>query len=256
MIKVDIRGIDDVRKLLDRGSKQAKVAAARAINSVGFYALNQGRKHIQESLGNPTPWTVKSWYLRRKATPDKLEAVVGWSDYLSNKGGNAADYYLSQHWQGGSRKHRAFENRLQRAGLMPSGHYAVLGKAASDLNMLDRFGNMKGSVLVSILSGLGAFTESGYSANATTRQSKKIKGNKAAAKKVYWAGKPGKNTPNGIWMIDDKHSRRGRLRPILIFVSAVHYKRRMNLDTIAARAGSKLAGEFGREYDKAMKASA
>ena len=253
MIKIDVRGLDGVKRLLDSGSKNAKVAARNAINSVGFYALNQGRKHIEQSLSNPTKWTVKSWYLRRKATNEKLEAVVGWSDYLANKSMNAADYYLSQHWEGGKRQHKAFENRLIRSNIMPAGMYAVPGQAAEELKMMDKNGNMKGSVLVAILSGVQAL---GGDVNQNARGRGRLSANKRAAKQVYWAGKPGKNTPRGIWMIDDKYSKRGRLRPILIFVSKVSYKKRMDLAPIVERAASKVPGEFIREYEKLMKAGA
>ena len=253
MIKIDVRGLDDVRRMLDAGSKNAKLAARNTINSLGFYALNQGRKHIQASLDRPTPWTVKSWYLRRKATAEKLEAVVGWSDYLANKSMNTSDYYLSQHWTGGKRQHKAFENRLIRANIMPGGMYAVPGQAADDLKMIDKYGNMKGSVLVAILSGVMAL---GGDVNQNARGRGRLSANKRAAKQVYWAGKPGKNTPPGIWMIDEKFSNRGRLRPILIFVKSVRYKKRLDLKPIADRAASKFTGEFGREYDKLMKATA
>ena len=253
MIKIDINGLDGVKRLLDTGSKKANIAARNAINSVGFYALNQGRKHIEQNLSSPTSWTVKSWYLRRKATNEKLEAVVGWSDYLGNKSGNAADYYLSQQWTGGKRMHKAFENRLIRSNIMPESMYAVPGKAAEELGMIDKNGNMKGSVLVAILSGVQAL---GGDVDQNARGRGRLSANKRAAKQVYWAGKPGKNTPRGIWMIDEKYSKRGRLRPILIFVSRVYYKRRLDLNSIASRASAKFAGEFGREYEKIMKASA
>jgi hypothetical protein len=238
--------------MLASGSKNAKVAARNAINSVGFYALNQGRKVIEQSLDRPTPWTVKSWYLRNKATVEHLMATVGWSDYLQNKTANAADYYLKQHWNGGGREHKAFESRLIRAGIMPGNMFAVIGEAAADLKMIDQYGNMKGSVLVAILSGVRAL---GGDVNQNAQgRGRRLSANKRAARNVYWAGKPGVNTPNGIWMLDEKYGKRGRLRPVLVFVKAPTYRKRMDLQPLADRASSKIAGEFDAEYTRLMRA--
>lgn len=251
MIKISVDS-SSAQKALIAAEKQAKFAAANALNSVAFDGMREGRKHIEQNLDRPTRWTVSSWYVRKKATKNDLVAVVGWSDYLQNKRGNAADYYLSQHWNGGRREYKAFEQRLIRAGIMPSGMYAVPGQAAEEMGMIDRYGNMKGGVLVAILSALSAFKESGYNANASTRQAKRLSANKMASRQVYWAGKPGKNTPNGIWAIDDKHSKRGRLRPVIVFVRTPAYRKRMDLDTVANKVRNGFDAAFQTAYAKAL----
>lgn len=251
MLKVTVES-SGVRRMLDAGQKQARYAAMLAINNVAFEAMRGGRRELETKLDRPTRWTVTSWYVRRKATKQKLEAVVGWSDFLSNRRGDAADYFLSQHWNGGARQHKAFEKRLIAAGVMPSGLFAVPGKAADELGMIDRFGNMKGSVLVAILSGLGTFTEAGYAANATVRSGKRRSASKSASRHVYWAGKPGKNTPNGIWIIDDKHSARGRLRPVMVFVRSPVYAKRLDIKSIADSASRRFDAEFAKAYRQAL----
>lgn len=251
MIKVTV-DTSAARRMLEAGHKHARYAAMVALNNQAFKAMRDGREHIKSKLDRPTRWTITSWYVRRKATKDKLEAAIGWSDYLSNKSGEAADYYLSQHWNGGRREYKAFEKRLIRAGIMPAGLYAVPGKAAEDMGMIDAYGNMKGGVITAILSALSAFTESGYNANATTRQSRKLSVNKRAAKNVYWSGKPGPNTPNGIWALDEKYSKRGRLRPVIVFVRKPTYTRRLNLKAISDKANSGFAAEFSRAYRQAL----
>lgn len=241
MIEIDVRA--DIRAatefLTDLQRKQIPFATVRALNTVAFNAMRVGREYLQANLDKPTPFTVKSWYVRRKATKAKPEAVVGWSDYVSQKrigeGGQfaGAEYYLAQHWAGGGRRNKAFERQLQRRGIMPDGMQAVPGDSAQELGMMDRYGNMKGSVLVAILSAVGSFDEMGYQANATTRQSKRMSREKSASKRVYWAGKPGNNTPNGIWMIDDKHSKRGRLRPVIVFVKPGRYSKRLDIEAVS-----------------------
>lgn len=225
--------------LTDLERQQIPFATSRALNTVAFNAMRAGRDYLRANIDRPTPFTTSSWYVRRKATKTSLTAVVGWSDYVSQKrigeGGQfaGAEYYLSQHWTGGGRKLKAFERQLQRSGLMPAGMQAVPGQAAEELSMMDKYGNIKGSVLVAILSAVGSFDEIGYSANATVRQSRRLGKSRAAAKRIYWAGKPGKNTPNGIWMLDDKHSARGRLRPVIVFVRPGNYRKRLDIEAVS-----------------------
>lgn len=253
-INIDTSSLKALEARLNGMGKQVNYAASRAINSVAFDAMREGQAHIAAGLNNPTPWTIKAWYVRKKADKNSLVASVGWSDYMANKRGHAAEHYLVQHWNGGTRQLKAFEKRLQRAGLMPAGMMTAIGKAAFDLGMVDTRGNLKGSALVSILSGLGAFTEAGYSANASTARSKKLKGSKAAARHVYWAGKPGPNTPNGIWMIDEKHkSGRGRLRPILVYIKSANYKKRLDLDKTVEKSRAKFDQYFNVELQNALR---
>jgi hypothetical protein len=264
-VKVTLDGIDDVKSMLNRlQTKNIPYAIQNALNNLAFQTMREGRAHIQANIDNPTKWPVNSWYVVRKATVKnrvtgnpKLEAVVGWSDYTGQKRyapgqgtASSAEHYLSHLWRGGARKHKAFERQLQNRGLMPRGTYAVPGDAAAELGMINSYGNMKSGVIVAILSGLGAFDEVGYSANASVRQSKRMSANKSAKKHVYWAGKPGVNTPNGIWMLDEKFGRgRGRLRPIIIFVRAPNYKKQLDLAKIAKTVQDR---DARREFEKAI----
>jgi hypothetical protein len=252
MIKIMIDTKHALNALLAT-QKQVRFAASKALNNIAFKAMRDGRAHVQANLNNPTPWTVKAWYVRKKATKADLVAAVGWSDYLSNKRGHAAEYYLGQHWTGGGRKQKAYESHMQRSGLLPAGHFTVPGAAAKEMKMLDARGNFKGGAIVAIMSALGAFDQRGFTANATARQSKKRSANKSASKQVYWAGKPGKNTPNGIWALDEKFGKgRGRLRPIMVFVSRANYRKRLDLDKIAAQAVATFDIEFKREMANAI----
>ena len=252
MIKITVDTSHSLNALLAT-QKQVRFAAKNALNNVAFKAMRDGRAHVQSKLNKPTPWTVKAWYLRRLATKTNLSASVGWSDYLSNKRGEAAEYYLGQHWTGGKRKQKAYEAHMQRTGLLPAGYFTVPGKAAEEMKMIDGRGNFKGGAIVAIMSGLGAFDQRGFTANASVRQSKKRSANKSASKHVYWAGKPGKNTPHGIWALDEKYGKgRGRLRPIMIFVSRTKYRKRLDLDNIAASAVATFDNEFRRAMANAM----
>lgn len=249
-VTMTVRGLNEAISKIAAGSWQAKTAAKIALNNIAFESMREGQREMETKLHRPTRWTLKSWYVLKKATSQDLSAAVGWSDYLSNKWGQDALHLLAQQWNGGSRNYKRFETRLIRRGYMPSGMYAVPGKAAEELGMIDAYGNLKGSVITAILSSLGTFTEAGYNANATVSQSRKNSDSKMAKRHVYWAGKPGKNTPNGIWAIDDKHSKRGRLRPIIIFVRSPRYRARLDLKKLQDHAVSKFPKEFGAAFDR------
>ena len=257
MIKVRIDGIKATIAKLSGQQKQVAFAASRALNNLAFQAMREGRSHIQANLDKPTAYTVTSWRVRRKATKANLEAVVGWSDYLVSKriqGGQdaGAEYYLAQHWSGGGRKLKAFERHMRRTGILPEGMYTVPGKAAEELGMIDGHGNFRGSAIVAIMSKVGALDELGYSGNATVRQSKRIGARKSATRHVYWVGKPGKNTPMGIWMLDEKFSARGRLRPVMIFVRQPMYRVRLHIEQIHRAV---LSAGWAREFDKELSAA-
>jgi len=265
MINISLEGIDDVQAMLGRlQTKNIPYAVQNALNNLAFQTMREGRAHIQANIDNPTKWPVNAWYVIRKATVKNystgranLEAVVGWSDYTGQKryapgqgAAASADHYLSQLWNGGPRKLKAFERQLQNRGLMPKGMYAVPGKAADELGMINSYGNMKPSVIIAIMSGVGAFDELGYQANATVRQSKRLSASKAAAKHIYWAGKPGRNTPNGIWLLDEKFRRgRGRLRPVIVFVRQPVYQKQLDLAKIATTVQNR---DARREFEKAI----
>lgn len=253
MLKIHIEGMEQVQRKIAAIGKQAAYAASRALNTAAFAAMREGQRQIEGAFAGPTRWTIKSWYVRKKATKTDLVASVGWSDYLVNKQFKGPDYYLSQHFNGGTRQHTRFEERLVTKGLMPAGMNAVPGKAAEEMGMIDSRGNMKPGVIVAILSALQAFTRAGDAGNANGR--KRQSANKRASRQVYWAGKPGPNTPNGIWALDEKFKGgRGRLRPVVIFVRRARYRKRLDLQRISNAVVNKtFAAEFDKELANAMR---
>lgn len=253
MITVEMKGLQQTLAHIAGMGKQVRYAASRALNTAAFAAMREGQRQIEGALDKPTRWTLKSWYVRHKADKNNLTAVVGWSDYLVNKQFKGADYYLAQHFAGGQRKLKRFEERLQRAGLMPAGMQCAIGKAAEDMGMIDANGNMKSGVIIAILSALQALSGPGSNGNANGR--KRQSANKRAARQVYWSGKPGPNTPNGIWALDEKFKGgRGRLRPVLIYVKPGNYRKRLDLQRIAdAVVVRTFNAEFAKEYANALR---
>ncbi len=136
----------------------------------GMIALNKTAAHlamfsypniVQEVFDRPTPF-VRKGFKYNKATWDNLTAEVFAND---------TDYYgpvspamvLSSEVFGGARKPKRFELALRAKGILPNDQFAVPGHDARR----DAYGNMSNGQIVQILSALGAYSESGFTANKT-----------------------------------------------------------------------------------------
>lgn len=247
MIKISVKhNIDEVMKNVDdQFKRQVPYATKTAINNTAFKAKAAFEHDIRDVFNRPTPWIQKS--VRVIKARDKANPVAQVDfDFWGNKQGYSAADVMMANIKGGSRRLKGFERALQRKGYLEPGEYAVPGKAATDLNMIDAYGNMKAGVIVQILSKLEAFGEVGYTANVTGKKRQRAPGRG----RVYWVGRPGRNTPRGIWLIDEKHKRgRGRLRPIIVFVNSTDYEAIFDPDYIFNKT---IDAEFQREFAAAL----
>lgn len=240
-IRVDTR--EAVRALNDLQRRQVPYATSVALNRAAFLSLDDIKHEVNDSFDRPTPWIQKSARYT-KATKTNLSLTFGY-DVFGNKQGVTAGKVLRAQVAGGERKLKRFEIALRRKGVLPNGMFAVPGDAADDLGMIDRFGNMKGSAIVQILSKLEAFQEMGFTANVVNKKRKRAPGRD----RYYWVGKPGRNTPLGVWLVDEKGGKRGRLRPVLVFVNSTNYEKRYDFQFAARTA---LLKHFDPEFDKAL----
>jgi hypothetical protein len=186
--------------------------------------------NMRRVFDRPTRWTLNAVEYK-PARPDKLEALVWLKDDYT--GGIAPANYLEPQIIGGSRRIKRFERLLQQRRLMPPGWFAIPGNGAR----LDRFGNMRGSQIVEILSALQAFNLSGFSANRTTRSMKR---NKRLRKYFAITGNNrrasnGGNLPMGIY----EQERDKSIVTVLRFRPTVHYERRLHWFAIADEVMSK-----------------
>lgn len=175
---------------------------------------------IKGVFDRPTLYTQRSPRFT-KATKDNLVAEVYIEPHGTRSGRAPADY-LRPEVEGGQRKHKAFEKALIGIGAMRSDEYAIpaIGQPR------DAYGNLRGSILVRILSQLRAFSQVGFNANETTRSRARGKGKRAQARYFVPAGRRQERgigrLPRGVY------ERRGNtIRAVLIFVSgAPGYARR------------------------------
>lgn len=218
--------IADAVRNLRATREQIALATAKALTFTAERVRDAEKQEMQRVFDRPTPFTLNSLYMRG-ANPRNLEARVWFKDLGGSGGsrkniGTPAAHYLVPQVYGGGRTLKQFEVYLQRAGVLPSGMYAVPGAGAK----LDAYGNMSRGQLVQILSALGAAEHSsGYYANKSKRKGARF--NKATA--LIFAGRPHPRMPLGVWQ------RQGQtgIKPLLIFVRAPRYNKRFNFYAIA-----------------------
>ena len=156
-------------QIMKRLQREINFTAMRALNAtVAEMALYRYPNLVQEVFDRPNPWIMRG-FRYKKAERDNLVAEVSVSD--DRPVGPTPRHVLSASVFGGARKPKRFELALRAKGVLPSNQYAVPGRDAK----IDSYGNMSGSQIVQILSALGAFSESGYTANRTARSAARKK---------------------------------------------------------------------------------
>jgi len=237
-VNIDLRGFVIG---MQQAQTDHKLATAKALTYTAERVRNAERAEMQRVFDNPTPFTMRSLFLKG-ATPARLEARV-WFKHT-----NGPQHYLMPQVEGGTRPLKQFEKHLRSAGYLPEGMFAVPGSRAQ----LDGYGNFKNSELIRVLSALRALPQQGYLANRTAAsEARRLKSKRPRALVNYFVGKPGKSSPLGIW--ERVPGSRG-LRPILIFVRQPQYKKRFDFYGIAKTvAEQEFPIQFKRVQDSELK---
>jgi hypothetical protein len=231
-------------KLIRRLSgPELKVATAKALNDAAF----EGRKVIQSELDTSfdrvTPYIKRSIQVDR-ATPERLIATVE-PTYMGGKGVDPANILRASVF-GGQRKHKASERAFARVGILQPGYSIVPGEQCP----LDRYGNIKGSFMVQIISYFQAFGEQGYKANMTAKRKGKLanvgrtaSGFKTINGVVYFlshgklrGGRGGSHLHYGIWAKTGTHG--SDVKPIIMFVKQPTYRKRLDFFGKPVKAGT------------------
>ncbi len=223
--------------------KQANFAMAKTLTQVARLAEKQIQEELASKLDRPTPWTIKSTFVRpanKKA--DVLLSYVGLKDRGQVKSAGSAAEVIGQNFLGGQRKFKRFEGALLSAGVLKKGQVVVPGEAAP----LDQYGNVKRSFIVQMMSYLGVFGEQGYKANATAKRKQNLakvgrseNGFKTISGVVYFISRgPGmwfgrmQHLPAGIWQKSGIHGI--DVRPVFLFVDGGNYEKRIDILAIAS----------------------
>lgn len=215
-MRFDVRdNFSEVKRALAQQQKQIAFATAVALTKTAQDVRAAERREMERVFDKPTRYTLNSLYIK-PATKQSLTAVV-WLKDDTSKGTPAGKYLLPQ-IEGGTRVPKRFEEWLQRAGHLASGWFAVPGQGAR----LNAHGNMSAGQITQILSALQAHPDV-YA--RSTKNSKKRNPRQAE----YFASKGG-HLPYGVW----QRTRTG-VKPVLIFVKQVSYKKRLDFFGVARK---------------------
>lgn len=238
MIRIDIPAMGSVLAKVRAMEKQMAFATSLGLNRLAQQFIRDTKVEIADSFDNPTPWTRNSLRQERLATKDSLQTVVDFKAALGTGAGvgvtRTADKYLRWQVYGGERRLKAFERALVAIRAMPDGMFAVPGPGAQR----DRYGNVKPSQIVAILSYFQAFQQDGQgwrmNSTAATR-ARMAKGGRTRMGYRYFVGRPGGRGALGIYQDVRVTSGVRELLPIFFFVRSARYEPRLDLESTLRR---------------------
>jgi hypothetical protein len=221
MIQLDIRGMAEVQAALrNLAEEQMPFAMATAINSTAFAVQKFEKERIASVFDRPTP-LIQNAFRVEKATKQSLTSKV----YIDPK--RSA---LSPHERSGSRGLKGFERVLRDKGWLPSGYRAVPSRSMA----LDSYGNPLRAEINRLMKWAQGVT--GFSGQRTKTQR-------------YFCIPVGSRAAlsPGLWLEAKGSSGKGaggyRMRkaiPLLLFVSGVKYRERLEFVTTAEQEARRL----------------
>lgn len=243
--------LDQAAPLLQRLPAQGDTALSTAMNTTVRRAQFDVIAEMRNVFDRPTPYALGGLRIEA-ASPTRLDAAVMVRGKPDVSGaGIPAESFLRAEIEGGARRQKKSEVALQKAGVLPMGWRTVPGQGAR----LDGFGNMSRGQIVQILSYFQAFpVDKGYRANSTVATRTRLKkGTKRKLGFEYIAVAPGvKGLRPGVWERVALGAGRG-VRPILLFVKATAYRKRLDFFGVVNRSvDANLGTQFDRELSKAI----
>jgi hypothetical protein len=241
-LDLSVSGLDKVRThIAALSGRQLDEAAAKALTDIAFQTRRAMQDEMRAVFDRPTPYVLSS-VIVRPATPERLEAHI-----LPTYGGAKGidpQRILTAQAEGGPRRDKRSEAALRRIGVLPAGYQSAIPSEpypGSD----DGRGNLRGPFIVRLLSYLQAFGEQGYRANMTARRRAKLEargvsesGYRTIAGVAFFVAIPGRDRTRhlapGIWAKSGTHG--AVLRPVLMFVRAGTYSRRLDMARVARTA--------------------
>lgn len=239
MLTIKLEGLDEVRAALTEFSDRRFAAAvATSFTRSAKETSRSWQEHINRNLDRPIARTrAATTFLSASAA--SLTATVKVKDALP---GTPPSEYLSPQERAGSRTMKKFEAALQASGAMPRGYVTVPGRAA----VLDAYGNVSRAQIVAVIAALGKDWSPGYQRVIGSTTERRLARQQKLGRK-YIAIQPEevaqRRVSGGIYerMAD------GTLRAVFVYRRAVSYRKRLDLEALAAKeAPDIIAEEFQR----------
>lgn len=233
-MKVTLTGFEQAQRKLSGLDKQARYAASLTLNTLARNQVQDAVRHeMRDSLDRPTPFTLNSLYVAKRATTSDLTALVDFKQVSG--GGRPASDYLRWQVSGGQRRLKAFEVALRSIGVLPGGYFMTPGKGAK----MDAYGNVSRGQVVAILSYFRAFQEQGkgFKMNATpATRARMARGTRSRLGYRYFVGRPGGRGQLGIYQDVRITAGVRELLPVFIFVQWTRYEPRLDIQYAAKLA--------------------
>jgi len=224
--------------------KQVPFATALALTRVAKESKETLRQEMTKRFDRPTPFTLNSVF--HKAA-DKRKAPISalvWLKDFAGKGTPAAQYLLPQIY-GLQRGYKRFERLLHSRGILPTGRYVVPGQYAE----LDKYGNIKGSLITKILTALQAQTDQYQNESSRSFGRKAKKNPRYGGYTVFRPGNGRTGKPRGVYQVS-RFAFGDSLRPVLVFArKRPSYRVRLPFIDIVTR---NLPVRFEREFGPAL----
>jgi hypothetical protein len=235
-IKLEIRGLAEVKRKFELLAKNAPALASKVINASAGEMRDALIGSTFGAFDKPTPFTIKSFAVKF-STPQKLQAEVGLKEYRTKTGGVRPHYLLPQ-VLGGGRPQKLSEQRL--------GGYYVPGAAAK----LNPYGNI--AELQKILSALGIRVDRAQITDVVkSKNTRRGVRSQQRGRRVYWFGRLGKKQTLGVWAIGEGRGNE-RIRPVLIFPDegrkVPQYTKRWPFFEIARKEYARQTPKFVNKY--------
>lgn len=227
-VKADLQGVFE---------REIPFAIAQALTWTAQEAKEAVKVEMGKVFDRPTPFTLNSLYVS-PAKKANLQAEVLIKDEAQK--GTPAFKYLRAQIEGGPRNQKRSERALSWAGKLPPGMQTVPGAAAP----LDQYGNVKRGMHTRMLTAVG-----GMGTDPTQNMTARSRGRR---KMLFFVGRPGGGRlPLGIW----QRTAEG-IRPWLIFVSGVRYRKRLDYEGIVARVvETKFESNLEKSIEKTLSTS-
>lgn len=245
MIEIKARvNIDGTLRALALTAEQSDKALAKGMNDTIREVRDLEQRHIQAVVRNPTAYTLRALWTEfaSAASGKRLRARV-WL-----KSDPYSQHYLLPLIEGGGRRVKRFEKRLQMLGHMRANERAVPGQGVA----LDAYGNISRGLIVKILSQLKTAVVAGDYSNASNSKRSRAK---RAGRAYFVSQGPGspraalmgrakggapltgtasQHLPRGVWE-RTRHAWGSSVRPVIFFVPQHRYNKVLHFFDIAQR---------------------
>jgi hypothetical protein len=272
-------------------AKQERFAASLALRDTAYEIRRAEQETMQSVFEGVTPFVLRG--VRYEAGYEQpvdisagaggaLEARVFIDPYGQGKG-PSPEQVLTAEVYGGTRGFKGAERRLQAVGLMDSGSFMVpSSQLLEDRSKTDRYGNVSGRFIRSLLSYLQAFQTRGFEANAKARTLARLArrgrtGDRGPERNVrpgyatingvvYFVSRGpgagervGKNSkvgrtqhlPAGIWAKRGIHG--SEVFPVFLFVPSVNYRVRLRFEEVARNTAARtFPVRFAARFERAL----